>query len=270
MSLSAEQVAQETLAQRKRRARSIARALAKQYPDATCALRFSNPLELLVATILSAQCTDERVNQVTPAVFRKYPTAGHYARAPRSELEKAIQSTGFYRNKAKAIQECCRVLDEKYGGQVPRDMEALVQLPGVGRKTANVVLGTAYGIASGVVVDTHVGRIVRRLGLTEAKQPDRIEQDLMELLPQSQWIDFAHRLIHHGRRVCSARRPQCDQCVLLRWCPRIGVAQPSSSADGKPGRKTKATPVATTRKKRASAKKTPQRRTATSARKKPS
>ncbi len=232
MSITAEQVAQETLAQRRRRARSIARALAKEYPDATCALHFSNPLELLVATILSAQCTDERVNKVTPELFRKYPTARHYAQAPRSELERDIQSTGFFRNKAKAIQECCRVLDEKYGGQVPRDIDLLVQLPGVGRKTANVVLGTAYGIASGVVVDTHVSRIVRRLGLTEAKQPDRIEQDLMELLPRSEWIDFAHRLIHHGRRVCSARKPKCDQCVLLRWCPRIGVAEPL--ADGKP------------------------------------
>ena len=223
--ITAQQVAEETPAQRRRRALSIARALARALPDATCALHFSNPLELLVATILSAQCTDQRVNQVTPGLFRKYPTAKHYAQAPRAELEKAIQSTGFYRNKAKAIQECCRVLDQQYGGEVPREMDALVRLPGVGRKTANVVLGTAYGIPSGVVVDTHVARITRRLGLTEAKQPDRIEQDLMELLPKSHWINFAHRLIHHGRQVCTARNPKCDQCVLLRWCPRIGVAQ---------------------------------------------
>ncbi len=276
MSVTAEQVARETLAQRKRRAASIARALAKQYPDATCALHFSNPLELLVATILSAQCTDQRVNKVTPEVFRKYPTARHYARAPRSELEKAIQSTGFFRNKAKAIQECCRVLDERYGGQVPREIDALVQLPGVGRKTANVVLGTAYGIASGVVVDTHVGRIVRRLGLTEAKQPDRIEQDLMELLPQSQWIDFAHRLIHHGRQVCSARRPKCDRCVLLRWCPRIGVTEPAGASDGKPPRKKKAVATAsgrstaTRKKKKAASKKTPRRKATATARKRSS
>ncbi len=229
MAITAEQVAQETPAQRKRRARSIAKALARALPDATCALHFSNPLELLIATILSAQCTDERVNQVTPALFRKFPTARHYAQARRSELEKYIQSTGFYRNKAKAIQECCRVLDEQYGGEVPRDIDALVKLPGVGRKTANVVLGTAYGIPSGIVVDTHVARITRRLGLTEAKQPDRIEQDLMELLPQSEWIDFAHRLIHHGRRTCTARRPKCDECVLLRWCPRLGVESSSTS-----------------------------------------
>ena len=207
----------------KRRVAQVLRRLQADYPEATCALRHRSPFQLLVATILSAQCTDERVNQVTKELFRKYPTPAAFATAPLRDIEKAIQSTGFFRNKAKNIKACCTELVEKYQRKVPRDMDALVGLAGVGRKTANVVLGTAYGIAAGVVVDTHVGRLSRRLGLTEEKDPVKVERDLMRLLPQKEWIDFAHRMIQHGRRVCTARSPACDECSMKRFCPRIGV-----------------------------------------------
>lgn len=209
----------------RRRAAAIVKALRREYPDAQCALHFHTPLELLVATILSAQCTDQRVNLVTPALFKKYPTAADYARAPLADLERAIQSTGFFRNKAKSIQGCCKQIAERFDGQAPRDLETLVTLPGIGRKTANVVLGTGYGIASGVVVDTHVARVTRRLGLTENKDPEKIERDLMALLPTDEWIAFSHRVIHHGRRICAARKPKCDICPLGKLCPRIGVAE---------------------------------------------
>jgi endonuclease III len=209
----------------KRLAAKIAKLLATEYPDATCALQFSNPLQLLVATILSAQCTDVRVNMVTPALFKKYPNAAALASAKRSELEKAIQSTGFFRSKAKSVQEAAKKLVDEHGGQVPKTMEALVELPGVGRKTANVVLGTAYDIASGVVVDTHVSRLSQRLGLTKHKDPVKIERDLMALLPPGEWVDFSHRLIHHGRKVCIARKPRCEDCVLRMVCPKIGVME---------------------------------------------
>lgn len=212
-------------AQLKRLAARVARQLASSFPAAECALRHDNPLELLVATILSAQCTDQRVNVVTRDLFRKYRSAADYARAETSELERDIQSTGFFRNKAKNIQGCARRLVEEHGGQVPADMEALVQLPGVGRKTANVVLGTAFGIASGVVVDTHVSRLAQRMGLTRQKDPVKIEEDLMRLLPAEEWIAFSHRLILHGRRVCGARKPLCDVCPLTDICPRIGVSE---------------------------------------------
>lgn len=215
-------------AEAKRHAARIARRLAQQYPDAVCSLDFQSPLELLVATILSAQCTDVRVNQVTKSLFRKYPTAAHYARADLSELERDIQSTGFFRNKAKNIRGCCRALLERYDGEVPRDMGKLVELPGIGRKTANVVLGTAYGIAVGVVVDTHVARLSRRLGLSRQKDPEKIEKDLVEQFVQQEWIALSHRLIQHGRRVCTARSPKCNECPLKSLCPRIGVdAEPS-------------------------------------------
>ncbi|MEX0712284.1 MAG: endonuclease III [Pirellulales bacterium] len=210
--------------QAKRRAKRVADRLARQYPDAKCALNFRTPLELLIATILSAQCTDQRVNLVTKDLFRKYRSAADYAGADRAELEQDVKTTGFFRNKAKNIQACCRDLVEKHGGKVPRRLDDLVELAGVGRKTANVVLGTAYGIASGVVVDTHVGRVARRLGLTGQADPVKAERDLMEQLPQSEWVDFSHRLIHHGRRVCTARRPNCPECVLLGFCPRVGLA----------------------------------------------
>lgn len=217
------QLSMTTSTELKTRAGRIVRQLGRTYAGATTALEWSNPLELLVATILSAQCTDERVNVVTKTLFRKYHTAADFARVAQEPLERDIQSTGFFRNKAKSIRACCQELDETYGGQVPAEMAALVELPGVGRKTANVVLGTAFGIASGVVVDTHVTRLSQRLGLTEHKDPVKIEQDLMALIPKKQWVDFGHHLIHHGRRICVARKPRCTECPLLPCCPRVGL-----------------------------------------------
>ena len=196
--------------------------LKKAHPEARCSLDYQDPLQLLVATILSAQCTDERVNKVTPALFARYPGAPQLAAAPRADIEKAIQSTGFFRSKAQSIQECCRDLVEKHGGSVPRTMEDLTALRGVGRKTANVVLGNAYGIP-GVVVDTHVGRLSRRLGLTREEDPVKVEHDLMESIPKSEWTLFSHLLIHHGRGVCPARKPHCSRCTLSGLCPRTGV-----------------------------------------------
>ena len=212
-------------AEAKQQAARVVRGLRRAYPAATCALEFASPLELLVATILSAQCTDVRVNQVTKNLFRKYRTAADYAQAPLPELEAAIQSTGFFRNKARNIQACCQQLVEHYGGKVPQDLDALVALPGIGRKTASVVLGTAFGIASGVVVDTHVTRLSQRLGLTAHKDAEKIERDLMAVLPKKEWIDFSHRMIHHGRQICTARKPKCEECPLNSFCPRIGVAK---------------------------------------------
>jgi len=208
-----------------RRAAVIVRLLRRHYPNATCSLDFQTPLELLVATILSAQCTDERVNIVTKDLFRKYRSAADYAQAPLAELEKDIQSTGFYRNKAKNIQSCCRLLVPQYEGQVPQNIEQLVELPGIGRKTANVILGTAFGIASGVVVDTHVTRLSHRLGLSQHKDAEKIENDLMAVIPGKEWIAFSHRMIQHGRKICIARKPKCDACVLRADCPKIGVEQ---------------------------------------------
>jgi endonuclease-3 len=207
----------------KRQVSRILAGLKKAYPEAECALRHVNPLQLLIATILSAQCTDKRVNLVTPELFRKYPSAEAFARASLTTLERLIHSTGFFRNKAKNIREACRRLVKDHHGEVPQSMEELLQLPGVARKTANVVLGTAFGVASGVVVDTHVFRISRRLGLTRARTPEKVEQDLMALLPAREWINFSHRLIHHGRRVCSARSPQCSLCSLEPHCRKVGV-----------------------------------------------
>jgi endonuclease III len=207
----------------RRHAAKVVRRLAAEYPEAPCALRHENAFQLLVATILSAQCTDERVNQVTPALFAAYPHPHAMAEASQEDLERLIKSTGFFRSKAKNILACARRLVERHDGQVPGQLEQLVQLGGVGRKTANVVLGTAFGIASGVVVDTHVTRITRRLGLSSAPTAEKIEQDLMAQLPKKEWVMFSHRLIHHGRRVCKARKPACDQCVLVKLCPRIGV-----------------------------------------------
>jgi endonuclease III len=208
----------------KRHAAKIAKRLAAAYPDARCSLDFRSPVELLVATILSAQCTDVRVNQVTKKLFRKYPNAAAYAKASQAELQRDIQSTGFFRNKAKSIRECCQSLLEKYDGEVPKDLESLVQLPGVGRKTANVVLGAAYEIAVGLVVDTHVARIARRLGLTTEKDPVKIERSLMAQFAPREWIVLSHQLILHGRRCCTARNPKCDKCPLESLCPKIGVA----------------------------------------------
>jgi endonuclease III len=208
---------------KQQRARRIARQLAKTYADAECALRHENAYQLVVATILSAQCTDERVNTVTPALFAKYPSPCGLAAAGQEDVERIIQSTGFFRSKAKSLIGMARGVMEQHGGEVPQDLESLVKLPGVGRKTANVVLGTAFEIPSGVVVDTHVTRISRLLGLTRHTAAEKIEQDLMALLPRKEWINFSHRLIHHGRRICIARRPKCLECPLLKLCPRIGL-----------------------------------------------
>lgn len=200
----------------------VFRALTKLYPNARCALNHSSPLELLIATILSAQCTDARVNIVTPTLFKRYPTAADYANADPRELERLIQSTGFFRAKAKSIQECCRRIVQEHGGEVPDTLEELVKLPGVGRKTANVVLGDAFGVP-GITVDTHVGRLSRRLGLTTHTDPAKVEQDLMKLLPRKDWVMFNHRTIYHGRQVCIARKPACDKCTLAKFCPKVGV-----------------------------------------------
>jgi endonuclease-3 len=208
-----------TNVEERRRTREIIRLLKKQYPDARCSLNHSNPLELLVATILSAQCTDERVNLVTAELFRKYTRAEDYYHVEPAELEQDIRSTGFFRNKAKAIQGACRSIVELHDGRVPQTLEALIELPGVARKTANVVLGNAFQIASGVVVDTHVARLSARLGLSAQKLPEKIERDLLELVPEKDWIIFSHLLISHGRAVCKARTPLCAECVLERLCP---------------------------------------------------
>ncbi len=197
----------------------IIRRLHRAYPDAICALDHNNAFELLVATILSAQCTDERVNKVTPALFARYPTPLAFAEADITELEQAVHSTGFYRNKAKNIKTAAQRLVQVYGGEVPTTMDELLTLAGVARKTANVVLGTAFGIADGVVVDTHVRRLSNRLGLTTHDDPEKIERDLMALLPRTEWVGFAHRLILHGRQICDARKPNCALCTLNELCP---------------------------------------------------
>lgn len=204
------------------RADDILRILRRTYPDAHCELVHRNPFELLVATILSAQCTDVRVNMVTPALFQKYPDARSMAGADPADLENLIRSTGFYRNKAKNIRAASAALTEKHRGEVPRDLDALTVLPGVGRKTANVVLGNAYGIESGVVVDTHVGRLSQRLGLTKHRDPVKIEQDLMRVVPRDSWTLWSHLLIWHGRRRCYARNPDCGHCELSGLCPTAG------------------------------------------------
>jgi endonuclease III len=207
------------------RLQQIIVGLQKAYPDAHCELNHSRPLELLVATILSAQCTDKRVNIVTADLFRKYRSAADYARARLPELEQDIKTTGFFRNKAKSIKACCQALVERHGGEVPRTMEELTELGGVGRKTANVVLGNAFNVNCGVVVDTHVARLSQRLGLTAQTTPEKIEAELMKLVPQEQWTLFSHWLIWHGRRRCSARGPDCPNCEIRELCPRRGVGE---------------------------------------------
>ena len=202
----------------KRRVRKMDRELEKIHPDAHCELDFTTPLQLTVATILSAQCTDERVNAVTPAVFARYPTAADYAAAKPAELERMIHSTGFFRNKTRSIIALGQALCERHGGQVPASLDALVALPGIGRKTANVVLGNAFGIP-GLTVDTHFGRLVRRFGWTAETDPVKVEFAVMELIPRADWTVLSHRLIWHGRRCCYARRPNCGECGVARWCP---------------------------------------------------
>jgi len=213
----------ESKAAKTARVRKIITGLQKAYPNAHCELNHSNPLELLVATILSAQCTDKRVNIVTEKLFKKYPSAAEFAAASLPELEEAIKTTGFFRNKAKSIKTATQAIVEKHGGQVPRTMDELTQLGGVGRKTANVVLGNAFNINCGIVVDTHVARLAQRLGLTQEQDPQKIEQCLMALVPQEEWTVFSHWLIWHGRRRCFARNPDCPNCEIRSLCPRIGV-----------------------------------------------
>lgn len=225
---------------KKARTAEIIRLLKKEYPDAHTSLNHTNPLELLIATMLSAQSTDATVNIVTADLFRKYRSCSDYLAAPRSELEQDIHATGFFRNKAKAIHGACGAIVERFGGEVPNNMEDMVSLPGVGRKTANVVLGNAFGIAAGVVVDTHVARLSQRLGLTDETQPEKIEKDLMELVPKRDWILFPHLLIYHGRRKCIARKPKCAECVIESLCPASLLkvsARPTRKAAAKPTRK---------------------------------
>ena len=216
-------MARESNDGRAARLKKIISGLKKAYPDAHCELNYSNPLELLIATILSAQCTDKRVNLVTAELFKKYRSAADYANADQAELEQEIKSTGFFRNKAKSIKTCCKNIVEKHGGEVPRTIEELIELGGVGRKTANVVLGNAFNVNTGVVVDTHVARLSQRLGLSKKIAPPDIEQDLMKLVPTEQWTLFSHWLIWHGRRRCYARNPDCLNCEIREVCPRIGV-----------------------------------------------
>ena len=204
-------------------ARKILRRLKKAFPDAGCSLRFRSSLELLVATILSAQCTDVQVNKITPALFERFPTARDYAKAPLEQIEESIKSTGFYHNKAKNIQGSCRMLLERFGGEVPNTMEALTSLPGVGRKTANVVLGNWFGLAEGITVDTHVFRLSRRMGLAGGSTPEKVEKDLVELFPKKEWTILSHALILHGRACCRAQKPDCKHCRLSDCCPQIGV-----------------------------------------------
>ena len=197
--------------------------LAGAYPDARCELDYRDPWELLVATVLSAQCTDQRVNQVTPELFRRWPTPAAIAEAPLAELEEAVRPTGFFRNKARAVREAARILVSRFGGELPRELEALVELPGVGRKTAKVVLGEAFGIAAGIAVDTHVRRVSGRLGLSRSSEAEVIAGELERLVPQPVWVAFSMRMILHGRRVCVARRPRCAGCPLEPACAKVGV-----------------------------------------------
>jgi endonuclease-3 len=219
---------------RSERADQLVEALPGVYPGAHCELDFKTPLQLLIATILSAQCTDKRVNMVTPALFARYRTAADYAKSKPAELEKAIQSTGFFRNKTKSIRAATAAIEKKHGGKVPKTMAELHALPGVGRKTANVVLGNAFHKNEGIVVDTHVVRLSQRLGLTTQQDPEKIERDLMKLIPQKQWTNWSHWLIWHGRRRCFARKPDCENCELFRLCPsgkkfiRTGEARASA------------------------------------------
>ena len=209
----------ESMDELKKRVREVIRRLKRVYPDAKCSLNHTNPFELLIATILSAQCTDERVNIVTQDLFRKYRKPEDYLKVAPRELEKDIQSTGFFRNKTKSIQGTSRVLTEEFGGEVPHTMDELLELPGVARKTANVVLGNAFGVKAGVVVDTHVTRLSHRLNFTQEKTAEKIERDLIELVPKKDWVIFPHLMIYHGRKICKARSPLCVECVVEKQCP---------------------------------------------------
>ncbi len=203
----------------KERVLKIIELLEKEYNHPKVALKYNNPLQLLIATMLSAQCTDKRVNMVTEKLFKKYKTAEDYANMDIKVFEQEIKSTGFYKNKAKNIQKCCKILVEKFGGEVPKTMEELISLPGVARKTANIVLGNAYGIVVGIAVDTHVRKLSQRLGLSKNKDPEKIEKDLMKIVPKNKWFDINYLLIEHGRKICNARKPKCEECVINKLCP---------------------------------------------------
>ena len=235
---------------RKARAAEVHRRLREQYPDARVELDFNNAFELLIATILAAQSTDQRVNIVTKSLFRKYPDPHAFANADQTEMETAVKQTGFFRNKAKAVINCSKALVERHGGEVPRTMEELVELPGVGRKTANVILGNAYGINAGVIVDTHVTRLSGRLGFTKRADPVEIERDLMKIVPRDEWTKFANHLILHGRRVCIARKPDCPNCVVNDICPSSQLTPREDAGSAEPSRKTsrKAAPARSTSK----------------------
>ncbi|MCX8195010.1 MAG: endonuclease III [Candidatus Micrarchaeota archaeon] len=213
----------ESKGQKKKRAQKIIAILKKAYPSAACSLDYSNPLQLLVATILSAQCTDERVNKVTPALFERYKSAEDFANADIKELERYVRPTGFYKNKARNIQAACKIIVERFKGEVPRTMEEILSLPGVARKTANIVLGNAYGVVEGIAVDTHARRISYLLGLTKNADPKKIEKDLMELVPRNDWLHLSNLFVSHGRAVCIARRPLCSKCPVERLCPKNGL-----------------------------------------------
>jgi endonuclease III len=230
----------------KSHARRVVGALKREYPEATCALLHADPYQLLVATILSAQCTDARVNMVTPELFRRYPDASRLASAVPADLESLIRSTGFFRAKARNLLAMANQVAERHGGRIPEDLEALTALSGVGRKTANVVLGTAFGQAEGIVVDTHVKRLARRLGLAKGNSPEHIERELMEVVPRAEWVDLSHRLIQHGRRVCLARKPKCRSCSLAELCPKVGVVDGDTSGRIPPRRKRRGGPEAGT------------------------
>ena len=213
----------ESLSERKLRARKIILLLKKAHPEAKCSLAHKSPLQLLVATILSAQCTDARVNLVTPALFKRYKNANDFANANMAELERLVRSTGFYHNKAKNIRAACRIIVEKHKGKVPRTMKEMLELPGVARKTANIVLGNSYGVIEGVPVDTHAIRISHLLGWTSERQQEKIERDLMALLPRKDWLKISDLFVHHGRAVCIARRPKCEICPVNKLCPKVGL-----------------------------------------------
>jgi len=218
MAKKKEKEKKEKLQELKKRVREIIKRLKKAYPDAKIALNFKNPLQLLVATILSAQCTDERVNEVTKDLFKKYKTAKDFAEADLDELAEDIKSTGFYRQKAQYIKECCKILVEKYNGKVPKTMEELLELPGVARKTANIVLANAYGIVEGIPVDTHVRKVSQRLGIVSSKQPEKMEKELMEVIPKKDWFIFPYLVQAHGRKICLGRKPKCKECILNDLC----------------------------------------------------
>jgi endonuclease-3 len=211
------------LSERTVRAKSVIRILKRLFPEAECALHHESAFQLLVATILSAQCTDERVNQATPELFQNYPDPASLAASTQKDVERIVRPLGFFRNKAANIRGMAQGLVDRFDGEIPQSLEQLISLPGVGRKTASVVLGTWFGIPSGIVVDTHVRRITNLLGLTKSQNPEIIERDLMLIIPKSEWINFSHRLIHHGRQICIARRPKCTDCAIIKYCPRVGL-----------------------------------------------